>query len=173
MGARAYNTNTGRFSQTDPIPGGSANSYAYAAQNPLTESDLSGEWYMYEVSLPTNCNRIMCFTGRRNCDSATGHCGINWWMMFRGAYRSMWIVALNWSLYVNGWRVYGATYSHSEYGSYWFHGSWVGNGARGKYRCWLVETCYLGPYTSVSFMVNSPYYWGGETGEVWAWAWWS
>jgi RHS repeat-associated protein len=42
MGARAYNTNTGRFSQVDPVPGGSANSYDYALQNPLTNSDLQG-----------------------------------------------------------------------------------------------------------------------------------
>jgi RHS repeat-associated protein len=46
MGARAYNTNTGRFSQADPIPGGSANAYDYAAQNPVINQDLSGKtWY--------------------------------------------------------------------------------------------------------------------------------
>jgi RHS repeat-associated protein len=42
MGARAYNPGTGRFSQTDPIPGGSANAYDYSAQNPVTNSDLAG-----------------------------------------------------------------------------------------------------------------------------------
>lgn len=47
MGARAYNANTGRFSQVDPIPGGSANSYDYTTQNPLTDTDLSGEWSEY------------------------------------------------------------------------------------------------------------------------------
>jgi RHS repeat-associated protein len=45
MGARAYNPNTGRFSQTDPVPGGSANAYDYSAQNPVTQEDLSGEGY--------------------------------------------------------------------------------------------------------------------------------
>ena len=45
MGARAYNTNTGRFSQTDPVSGGSANAYDYSAQNPITNMDLSGKWY--------------------------------------------------------------------------------------------------------------------------------
>jgi RHS repeat-associated protein len=43
MGARSYNTNTGRFSQVDPIPGGSANAYDYAFQNPLVNFDLSGK----------------------------------------------------------------------------------------------------------------------------------
>jgi RHS repeat-associated protein len=48
MGARAYNANTGRFSQTDPVPGGSANAYDYALQNPLNNTDLGGTnavWY--------------------------------------------------------------------------------------------------------------------------------
>jgi RHS repeat-associated protein len=42
MGARTYNVNTGRFSQTDPIPGGSANAYDYALQNPMANLDLAG-----------------------------------------------------------------------------------------------------------------------------------
>jgi len=42
MGARAYNVNTGRFAQVDPVGGGSANSYDYVSQNPLTKSDLAG-----------------------------------------------------------------------------------------------------------------------------------
>ena len=41
MGARACNTNTGRFSQVDPVPGGSANAYDYAAQNPVR---ISSQW---------------------------------------------------------------------------------------------------------------------------------
>jgi RHS repeat-associated protein len=45
MGARAYNASTGRFSQVDPVPGGSANSYDYSAQNPITNMDLTGQWW--------------------------------------------------------------------------------------------------------------------------------
>ena len=44
MGARAYNPNTGRFSQVDPVAGGSANSYDYSLQNPNTNSDLAGNY---------------------------------------------------------------------------------------------------------------------------------
>jgi len=44
MGARAYNSASGRFSQVDPIAGGSANAYDYVSQNPLTNYDLSGQW---------------------------------------------------------------------------------------------------------------------------------
>ncbi len=47
MGARAYNTNAGRFSQIDPVPGGSANAYDYAAQNPETHSDVSGLFWLF------------------------------------------------------------------------------------------------------------------------------
>ena len=45
MGARAYNPNTGCFDQVDPIPGGSANAYDYAQQNPLTHIDPSGLYW--------------------------------------------------------------------------------------------------------------------------------
>ena len=42
MGARAYETADGRFSQPDPVPGGSANAYDYTKQNPVDQFDLSG-----------------------------------------------------------------------------------------------------------------------------------
>ncbi|MET8081513.1 RHS repeat-associated core domain-containing protein [Streptomyces sp. NPDC005303] len=42
MGVRAYNPDTGRFSQVDSVVGGSANSYDYSNQNPVTGYDLTG-----------------------------------------------------------------------------------------------------------------------------------
>jgi RHS repeat-associated protein len=49
MGARTYIPQLGRFLQTDPQPGGSANAYAYTDDNPINEADPSGEWsYNYE-----------------------------------------------------------------------------------------------------------------------------
>ncbi|WP_441250500.1 RHS repeat-associated core domain-containing protein [Kitasatospora sp. McL0602] len=44
MGVRNYNPNTGRFQQTDPVTGGSANAYDYGDQNPLTNADTTGAW---------------------------------------------------------------------------------------------------------------------------------
>jgi RHS repeat-associated protein len=43
MGARLYNPSTGRFLQTDPVLGGSADNYDYAAGDPVGRSDLAGE----------------------------------------------------------------------------------------------------------------------------------
>jgi RHS repeat-associated protein len=42
MGERVYNPLLGRFLQTDPVPGGSCNSYEYACQDPVNLSDLAG-----------------------------------------------------------------------------------------------------------------------------------
>jgi RHS repeat-associated protein len=44
MGARSYVPQIGRFLQTDPVPGGSANAYAYTYGDPVDSSDASGEY---------------------------------------------------------------------------------------------------------------------------------
>jgi RHS repeat-associated protein len=43
MGARSYVSQIGRFVQTRPVPGGSANAYSYVSGDPVNESDPSGE----------------------------------------------------------------------------------------------------------------------------------
>ncbi|WP_416566120.1 PA14 domain-containing protein [Nocardia testacea] len=43
MGARTYIPALGRFLQTDPITGGSANDYDYANADPINSSDLTGK----------------------------------------------------------------------------------------------------------------------------------
>jgi RHS repeat-associated protein len=42
MGERVYSPALGRFFQTDPIPGGSANAYDYSNQDPINQFDLTG-----------------------------------------------------------------------------------------------------------------------------------
>ena len=44
MGARLYAPLLGRFLQTDPVPGGSANPYDYCRQDPINFLDLDGRW---------------------------------------------------------------------------------------------------------------------------------
>lgn len=43
MGARVYEPALGRFLQVDPLPGGSANRYDYAGQDPINNLDLNGQ----------------------------------------------------------------------------------------------------------------------------------
>lgn len=64
MGARTYNVYTGRFSQTDPISGGSANAYDYAFQNPVNGSDLSGMWDRQG----SVCQSVSKTASYRHCD---------------------------------------------------------------------------------------------------------
>jgi RHS repeat-associated protein len=45
MGVRLYDPDLGRFLQTDPVPGGSANPYDYANQDPYNNFDLDGRWW--------------------------------------------------------------------------------------------------------------------------------
>jgi RHS repeat-associated protein len=44
MGARPYDPVLGRFLSVDPVPGGSANDYDYAFQDPVNVYDLDGRW---------------------------------------------------------------------------------------------------------------------------------
>jgi len=46
MGVRLYAPALGRFLQTDPVPGGSANAYDYCAQDPINKVDLGGTTYV-------------------------------------------------------------------------------------------------------------------------------
>lgn len=44
MGARAYDTTSGRFLQVDPEPGGNATAYDYCSGDPINCTDLDGRW---------------------------------------------------------------------------------------------------------------------------------
>lgn len=60
MGVRLYSPVAGRFLQTDPIPGGSANNYDYANQDPINNYDLDGRCFRFGFF------RIHCAKGGKN-----------------------------------------------------------------------------------------------------------
>lgn len=62
MGARLYNPATGRFTTTDPVPGGNTNTYTYP-NDPTNTTDLDGRRRTSDVSgfgenCYPNCGRI-------------------------------------------------------------------------------------------------------------------
>jgi RHS repeat-associated protein len=64
MGVRSYVPQLGRFLQTDPVPGGSANAYDYAGQDPVNAFDLDGE-RCKKSRRATSCRKTTRFHG---CD---------------------------------------------------------------------------------------------------------
>ncbi|MDQ1713838.1 MAG: hypothetical protein QOE45_3288 [Frankiaceae bacterium] len=59
MGVRLYNPATGRFLQTDPVYGGSANPYDYANQDPLNTFDLDGRRAVEADGCSARCEAAM------------------------------------------------------------------------------------------------------------------
>ena len=45
MGTRYYDPALGRFSQVDPVEGGSSNRYDYSGQDPINKVDLDGQFF--------------------------------------------------------------------------------------------------------------------------------
>ena len=89
MGARVYNPSSGRFLQTDPVPGGSANDYDYANQDPVNGFDLGGT-YSHSgepdggvVWKDSGCYTFHCDNVRSLAQYARRHkkhCGFGCWL---------------------------------------------------------------------------------------------
>lgn len=62
MGVRVYNPATGRFLQTDPVIGGSCNSYEYTCGDPVNARDLSGRCMSRHVHI---YGILFCVTATR------------------------------------------------------------------------------------------------------------
>ncbi|MER7108159.1 DNRLRE domain-containing protein [Streptomyces sp. NPDC000229] len=149
MGVRLYNPATGRFLSSDPVYGGSCNSYEYACADPQNKFDLGGAALMERVQQA--CTTYTCVRIRRICDKSSHKCSVQWDMWFRKGWRDAWIYkGWKYTLSVRGVKVFGSSYSHGEFGSYNFHGYWYGNGGRGKHSCWK-GTCWMDPGDSVQF----------------------
>lgn len=63
MGARYYDPTRGRFTQLDPVGGGSCNYYDYACGDPINRSDLGGTSSKKQPPLPPElegqCNPLL------------------------------------------------------------------------------------------------------------------
>ncbi|MEW9531079.1 phospholipase A2 [Microbispora sp. NPDC049125] len=91
MGVRLYQPKLGRFLQTDPVEGGSANAYDYAAQSPTSNADLDGKkWYW--------CTNFW--------DFAFNHCGVSY-AWYHGSWRFV-----HWKKTPAGWWVRGVNYDY-------------------------------------------------------------
>ncbi|MGW3167865.1 DNRLRE domain-containing protein [Streptomyces sp. NPDC001142] len=65
MGVRLYDSALGRFLQTDPVPGGSANAYDYANADPCNSSDPTGLYPKCGKVHKTNGYSLQIITRRR------------------------------------------------------------------------------------------------------------
>ncbi|MFI6927677.1 phospholipase A2 [Nonomuraea spiralis] len=91
MGVRLYQPKLGRFLQTDPVEGGSANAYDYANQSPTSNADLDGKkWYW--------CTNFWHF--------AFNHCGVSY-AYYHGSWRYV-----QWKKTPAGWWVRGVYYDY-------------------------------------------------------------
>ncbi len=66
MGARLYVPSIGRFAQTDPVEGGSANDYDYCGADPVNCTDLSGEDYSWNWLVDAKRRARLAFRGLHN-----------------------------------------------------------------------------------------------------------
>lgn len=65
MGVRLYSPTLGRFLQTDPVAGGSANAYDYVYQDPINSYDLDGRmcwsWHCVKNGVKKHMGTIVAF----------------------------------------------------------------------------------------------------------------
>jgi RHS repeat-associated protein len=172
MGARAYNTNTGRFSQTDPIAAGSANAYDYADQNPVNDYDLTGQSSTYGVGFRDSCIHWRgwgdaCVSLQMVCSYDWG-CSITYGLHFTQRLQELFVTSVVFGITVDGYWVGSTSYSHQEYGWWTFHGAWGLNPGRGRgfFKCGRSD-CWLTSSMPVKLSVRGtlddqiPPYWSG------------
>jgi RHS repeat-associated protein len=151
---RYYDPVNGQFVSVDPLLGQTVQPFQYGDGNPVSLTDPSGQ-SVHEVPLKTFCAKNSCASAQLMCQSPQNWCSFNWGLHFKGNAARAWYPAgsLHWTLILTGWGfvVANYTYSHGEWGSYLFHGSWGApkkSKQRGQFTCgvWpFTSTCHLGP----------------------------
>ncbi|MFH9663458.1 DNRLRE domain-containing protein [Streptomyces sp. NPDC017248] len=151
MGVRLYDPATGRFLQVDPVLGGNVNAYAYPV-DPVNAYDLDGRKLVERNQSVTRKYYVLHV--RRICSNVTHRCGMTWYFTLRKKWRSALIMkGWKWSVYVSYVRVFTGSYTHSEMGTYKFHGSWTTNDkhkGRGYFKCYGMS-CWFDPADNLGF----------------------
>ncbi|MFF8531684.1 DNRLRE domain-containing protein [Streptomyces sp. NPDC015532] len=143
MGVRLYDPSTGRFLQTDPVPGGSANAYDYAGQDPLNQQDDSGTSSKCKCTSSNNYWR----------QTSVGHVH---WGRWHDTY-SQWMKSWFKRNAINAFNYIFAGYS---FGS--LRVKIVGMKTRYGYQNWYFRRCYRGRWQHE----KETYYWYVAKGTV-------
>lgn len=133
MGVRIYNPNTGRFLQTDPVFGGSANAYDYGWQNALTNSDTSGR-----SCYTNNWSGSVCWSGTHFSIGLSYAQALRWYNISVATATGLltkvnWVVGLLWAAVMSQvtaqlntqsqW--FSSVWFNFHYGiSYWWGWAW-------------------------------------------------
>jgi RHS repeat-associated protein len=106
MGVRLYDPILGRFLQVDPVPGGSANAYDYANQDPINAYDLDGRrWRWRRWHRPYWTHRSW-WRGRDWGTAAAGVFNVGYGV--RKVVRGWYTLQVGATLCTAGWCQYGA-----------------------------------------------------------------
>jgi RHS repeat-associated protein len=185
---RYYDATTGQFTSVDPDLASTLQPYAYAGDNPVSDTDPDG--LFKGVTYKPVCGPSGCVNIVKRCQDNLKNCGLYWNTEATGIYKKATDASLEYRLDVVGRTVYGPRwYGHTKNANEkpFFHGSWgFSNGnSWGKYEygCWLVATCtgYMKSTDGVTFDGDGYWHrdglkyhtiygsWGTGKGKVVAW----
>ncbi|MFJ4007918.1 DNRLRE domain-containing protein [Streptomyces sp. NPDC090023] len=143
MGQRVYDPSTGRFLQTDPVPGGSANAYDYAGQDPLNQQDDSG------MSSKCKCTRSNNYWR----ETSVGHIHWGHWHDTYSKWMQSWFKR-------NAINAFNALFAAYSFGT--LRVKIVGMKNRYGYQNWYFKRCYRGRWQHE----KETYYWYVAKGTV-------
>lgn len=143
MGLRVYDPSTGRFLQSDPVPGGSANAYDYAGHDPLNQQDDSG------ASSHCKCTRYNNYWR----ETSVGHIHWGHWHDNYSKWMKSWFKRNALNLF--NWIFAGMSYGNLRI-------KVVGMKTRYGYQNWYFRRCYHGRWQHE----KETYYWYVAKGTV-------
>jgi RHS repeat-associated protein len=174
---RYYSPSLGQFISVDPDLADTLQPYAYAGDNPVSETDPNGLQAKAVLYKP-QCSAVGCTAISKICQPDLKNCGLYWNTILLGEYKQR-ITNLDevFRILVAGYTVYGPReYGHRMNGNHkprLFHGQWgIWSGkpwGEYQYDCFF-DFCYTG-YLKASDAVevdgDGTGYMGGQLGDLW------